>query len=114
MNRISELNDRLSTWHGVRAELWDDDCVAFNSLSSPVAQSSGPCAVLYMYNCDLVSFSSGWKQAEIAVSQSSDEQLYASSARSFERGSRSSRADRLVGARKFLNRLAIQQARAMN
>ena len=71
----SELNARLSAWVGVRAEAWDYG-VGHSVLRVHLSRGpNGPSALLYMYACKSVSFSSGWDHAAISVSQEPDGQL---------------------------------------
>ena len=72
MDILSELNERLSTWRGARAEMWDYT-VSHSILRLHLSVGpSGPSVVLYMYACERVSFSSSWERATILVSQLSD------------------------------------------
>jgi len=71
----SELNARLSTWVGVRAEAWDYS-VGHSILRVHLSRGpNGLSALLYMYACKSVSFSSHWDDAAISVSQESHGQL---------------------------------------
>ena len=75
MDPLAELNERLSTWRGIRAELWDYT-VSHSILRLHLSRSrNGPSALLYMYACKRVSFSSGWERATVSVSQVSDDPM---------------------------------------
>ncbi len=71
MDPLSDLNARLSTWRGARVEVWDYT-VSHSILRVHLSRGpNGPSAVLYMYVCNRVSFSSGWDSAAIVVTQPS-------------------------------------------
>jgi len=75
MDPLSQLNERLSAWHGTRAELWDYT-VSHSILRLHLSRSpNGPSALLGMYACKRVSFSSGWERATVSVSQLSDDPI---------------------------------------
>jgi hypothetical protein len=67
MEALQELNERLAYWRGARAEVWDYT-VSHGIMRLHLSRGpNGPSAVLYMYDCRTVSFSSGWNDSAISA-----------------------------------------------